>query len=414
VDAVMRLGDGEMTLADWLLDPPGPDELDERGCYSDQAIAELESRLLDSVQAELETYDEQAAPVTMVPDDRWALISGLQKAIRFGTGDVAAWTADQLCVVDPDALRRRLGVISCEDVMSGGPLIVAQTLAILGARAWRQEQGEQKVLRWVARKLAEADHDRSAAELLDSALSDPRVAWSELNRMPEAEMLSVVADPSQPFALRSATAWLLSGPKFALGPVPKTPWRSPTRLFRLMVQMGSTRWGCFVAAKVASRVRNPMWVEVPFIDAWMRQGTRTVMPMPDFPRPLIRGLPAAYADMHTRDGLQALRRFAKVPAISRILAGVQPGMERDAVKLGCFYAEGGCVARRVSWGPESQEVYDFIRLGPEFVRWRRPELASELIPAIRAALPDLNLMRESIVGQAFGADVDESRNEGTR
>jgi hypothetical protein len=414
VDAVMRLGDGEMTLADWLLDPPGPDEVDERGCYSDQAIVELESRLLDSVQTDLETYDEQASPVTMAPDARWGLISSLQKAIRFSLPDHASWTSDQLYALDRNALVRRLGVIAIEDVLLGDPMVVAQTLAILGAGPWRQEHGEARTYRWVARRLAEADGDRSAAELLDSGHSDERVAWSELNAMNEEAMARIVSGPGQPFALRSAVAQLMAGPKFAIGKMPTTPWRSPTPLSRLIVEMGTTRWGCYVAAKTAGRVRNVMWTMIPLVDRWLREETRTVVPGPVPPVKFIGSVASPAWDMHTRPGLMALRRFAKLPSIARILDGVEYEQRADAMKLGTFYAEGGVLARRAVYGPESEEVYRWLRMGPEWIRWRKPELAVELIPAIRAALPELNLMRESIVGQAFGADVDESRNDGTR
>jgi hypothetical protein len=414
----MRLGDGEMTLADWLLDPPGPDEVDARGCFGDQAIAEVEARLLEAVQAELETYDEQPAPVTMVPDDRWRLVSSLQKAIRYGMADHAGWVNDQLYALDRKALHRRLGVICVEDVLLGDPMVVAQTLAILGAGPWRQEHGEQRVYRWLARKLAEADGDRSAAELLDSGHSDPRVVWSELNQLSEGDMARIVADPGQPFALRSAVAQLMAGPKFAIGKMPTTPFRSPTPLFRLIAEMGTTRWGCYVAARTAALIRNPMWVEIAIVDRWLREGTRTVVPGPDFPKPMIRSAGgstlAASLDMHTRPGLMALKRFAKLPSISRILDGVEWEERQDALKLAVFYGEGGVVARRAVYSEESQEVYDWIRLGPEWIRWRPPELAPELIPAIRSSLDELNLIRRQIVGEPFGADVDNSRNEGTR
>ena len=420
--AVMRPHDrDETTLEDWLLlDPPGPDELDERGCFSDQAILELEGRLIDSVQTELETYDEQPAPVTMMPDDRWRLVSSLQKAVRYGMADHAAWVSDQLYELDRKALHRRLGVIAIEDVLLGDPMLVAQALAILGAGPWRQEHGEQRVYRWLARKLAEADGDRSAAELLDSGHSDPRVVWSELNAMPGDSMLAVVADPDQPYALRSAIAQLLAGPKFALGRMPTTPFRSPTPLFRLIVEMGTTRWGCYVSAKTASRVRNVMWTMIPIIDRWLREGTRTVVPGPDFPKPFCGLVLAGSLDMHTRPGLTALRRFAKIPSIARLLDGVEPDHRKDAVKLGVFYAEGGVVRTRAVYTPESDDVYQWIRRGPEWIRWCRPELAREFIPMIRNSFDELNEIRRQVVeGVSRGADhsspnVVEIREEEVR
>jgi hypothetical protein len=84
--------------------------------------------------------------------------------------------------------------------------------------------------------------------------------------------------------------------------------------------------------------------------------------------------------------------------IARILAGVEPGQEKDALKLGVFYGEGGVVAHRVVWHRESQAVYDWIRLGPEWIRWRRPELAPEFIRTIRNSFDALNLIGRQVVG----------------
>ena len=73
-------------------------------------------------------------------------------------------------------------------------------------------------------------------------------------------------------------------------------------------------------------------------------------------------------------------------------------------------AEGGVVATRVVWHPESQVVWDWIRQGPEHIRWRRPELAAELLPTIREELPRLNEIRRQVIeGVVRGAD-HSSRN----
>ena len=390
-----------MTLADWLLDPPGPDELDERGCYSNEAIVELEARLLNTVQAELETYDGQPAPVTMNPDDRWVLRSALQKAVRFEMPGHAAWVADQMYTLDRDGLLRRLGVIAIEDVFAGDLLATAEALAVLGARDWRRSLGEQRVLRWLAIRLAEAHGDRSAAELLDSGHSDERVDWMDLDRLDEPAMCRLVADPSQPFALRSAVAQLMAGPRFAIGKMPVTPHRTPGPLLQLLVETGTTRWGLFVAARTCSLVRSGMWTTVAVADRWLREGHPTVVPGPEFEKPFVGPVIAAAYDGHTRPGLVAQSRFAKIPRMVRLIGGARPEHRRDVCDLGVFYAEAGSIRSRVVWHDEAQQVFDFIRQGPEHVRWRRPELAAELLPTIG----ELNDIRRQVLeGVARGAD----------
>ncbi len=393
-----------MALLGTLLGVPEPNELDENGCYSHGSIAELEHALIRSVEEGLEGDRTEPAPLHLSQEARWALISALQKAIRFEMVDYAGWVADQLGALDLEALRRRLAVIAIEDVAAGDPLASAQALAVLGARDWRRGQGEQRVLRWLARKLAAAHGDRSAAELLDSAHSDPRVVWTDLDALDERAMCRIVDDPDRPFALRSAVAQLMAGPRFAIGDMPTATDRSPTPLFQLIVEMGTSRWGCYVAAMTASRVRNVMWTQLPIIDRWVREGSPTVVPGPDFPKSLIGGILGAAYDCHTRQGNAALRRFGSLPAMDRVLAGVEPRHRWAAIGDAVFYGEGAILAHRVVWSPESQAVYDWIRLGPEWVRWRRPELAPELLPATRASLHELNAIRSDVLRSWGGHD----------
>ena len=405
-----------MTLADWLLDPPGPDELDASGCYSHKAIVELEAGLLNTVQTELETYDGQPAPVTMNPDDRWVLRSALQKAVRFEMPGHAAWVADQMYTLDRDGLLRRLGVIAIEDVFAGDLLATAQTLAVLGARDWRRSLGEQRVLRWLAGRLAEAHGDRSAAELLDSGHSDERVDWMDLDRLDESAMTRLVADPSQPFALRSAVAQLMAGPRFAFDKMPVTPTRTPTRLFQLLVEMGCTRWSLYAAARTCSLVRSGMWTQVAIADRWLREGTPSVVPGPEFEKTTIGGgVISSAIDGHTRPGRIALSRFGKLPRMVRLIDAATPETRKGVADYGVFYAEGAVLKNRVVWHAESQQVYEWLRLGPEFIRWRRPELAAELLPTVRAELGELNEIRRQVLeGVARGADRSARREEEVR
>jgi len=197
--------------------------------------------------------------------------------------------------------------------------------------------------------------------------------------------------------------------------MPVKPTRTPGRLFQLLVETGTTRWGLFVAARTCSLVRSGMWTQVAIADRWLREGQPSVVPGPEFERAWVGPFLASAFDGHTRPGLLALSRFAKIPRIARLVDAATPETRKDVADYGTFYAEGGVVATRVVWHAESQAVYDWIRQGPEHIRWRRPELAAELLPTVRAELGALNEIRRQVLeGVVRGADHTARKEEEVR
>jgi hypothetical protein len=385
-------------LAGYLLTTPEPPELDDHGCFSRDSAADVERMLLESMDSAIDGFEVPPLPsVRTQPDDKWRLASGMQKAIRYGMPEAAMAAANGLYTIDRTYALRRLGVILVEDVMAGDPILVARTLAILGHNDWRREVGERRLVIWIAKKAAEAPKDRSAVELLVMVENDQLVDIDALVEMTDDRLTSLIRDRGHRLVDRVAAAQILVGPRYAADRMPKTGSRTPTALFRLMVEMATTRWGLYVGAQTASRIRESMFLTLPIIDGWMRQHTVSVVNGPDFPKPMVGDVLGAAYDQYTRLGLRAIDRFAReVPEVARYIQAVRPGKRRYAARTGVFLAEGGSLGRRAVYGDESALVHRWVR-SPERMWWMPRDLAAEYLPMVRRNLGYLNQFRAELV-----------------
>ncbi len=94
------------------------------------------------------------------PNQRWLLVSGLQKAIRFGLVDDAALMAAGLLELAPSYLRNRLPIIAMEDI---GPANLPLVQAIVSLPRRGRACGEQIV--GVVAAMAESPKSRLATEM---------------------------------------------------------------------------------------------------------------------------------------------------------------------------------------------------------------------------------------------------------
>ena len=385
-------------LAGYLRSVPGSSELDESGCFSRQSVAEAERVLIESMTSRVSGFE---VPDTLLVRaelaDRWRLASCLQKAIRFCMPEIAVAAANGLYTADPAYAVKRLGVILVEDVMAGSPLLVAQALAMLGQREWRQEVGERRLVVWLANAAAEAPKDRTAVELMVRVDHDQNLDIPLLVSMHDDDLAAMIADHQHRLVERMAAAQVLAGPRFGSDRMPKVSSRTPTALFRLMVELGMSRWGLYVAAKTASQLHESMFLSMPVIDAWLRSGPHAVVDGPEIPRPMVGDVLGAAYDKYTRPGLKAIARFAaEVPEIRRFVQAVEPTKRRYAAGVGVFLGEGGVLARRVVCGDESEAVYRWAR-SPERMHWLPADMAVEYLDVVRENLGRLNEIRQEVV-----------------
>jgi hypothetical protein len=157
-----------------------------------------------------------------------------------------------------------------------------------------------------------------------------------------------------------------------------------------------SRWSLYVAAKTASRLREAMFVTLPFIDEGLRGGDYRLVKGPSFAKPMIGDVLAAAYDKYTRPGLAAIRRWAsEVREIAHIMEWVPFAKRRYAGGVGVFLAEGGVLSRRVSY-PLADEAHRWTR-SPARLYWLSPAMAEDFVPIVRSSLPELHWIRQDVV-----------------
>jgi hypothetical protein len=158
--------------------------------------------------------DKSFAPVK---EDKWLLASHLQKAVRRGLREEAAWAAGHLHQVDRAYLAYRLSVIALEDVAAGDPRQVASLVGQTpwGAKRFGVNKDEQDQAQWqaTAELLAGLRKDSTPCNWIGCAywleefeqLEGP---WSSLNAV---DCVGRAMDPGKPWWHRGLLAWRAAG-----------------------------------------------------------------------------------------------------------------------------------------------------------------------------------------------------------
>ena len=346
-------------------------------------------------------------PIGTNPDDRWKTVSSLQKAIRFGDVHSARIAAHAAYGMDPRHLLRRLVVCALEDVCLGNLYAVSAALALAGDKASRDLAGDQKTMVWVAAQLASGWKDRTASNLCtivghDLSLQETISSWANL---PDDDLAVKATEIQRPVGEQMLAAWLLAGTKRFRGRnLPDYNDRPRWALMRLMVQSGMPLLLYWLADRAAVRGGGGMFVS--FLPIWqaLRDADEEALELrtneiPD--RPLIGGLLAQAYDMYTREGQKALRQFAWVPDIARVLGDIpRPENRIPALFHAVFILEGSILNPRVSL-PEIDRIH-FGSIRVEIGGFGLPMVADQqnLFRLISEHLGALHLARVRAVQQS--------------
>ena len=131
-------------LADYLLQPPAPSELDDNGCFSKEACKHVDQLVLADLSHRIKGFYMPAEPVRGTnPNNKWRTVSCLQKAIRFEDAEMAKFAASAAYDMDKSYLLRRLGICAIEDVGAGNLYGLLAVLAASGSQQWRQTVDER-------------------------------------------------------------------------------------------------------------------------------------------------------------------------------------------------------------------------------------------------------------------------------
>jgi hypothetical protein len=340
-------------LAHYLVAPPGSGEIALEGGLSNPALGQIEGMLLHEVERRIVDFDlPENHPRGVDPDHRWRTVSSMQKAIRYRDRKNAIYAACTGWDMSPAHVLRRLGVIALEDVGAGNLLGVAMTLASLGSSTWRRSIGERRLTVWLADQLAQSPKDRTLCELCVLANYDTAPDKLAMSRWPDRQLVDCMDNRQAPLAHRMVAAWLLSGShEFHAVTVLRQSSRHHRHLIRLMVDRGLPRVLLYLAHKAVSRLREDMFVSLPFMHEMLLRTSGTSFRQPtSIAAVMIGPLLAAAYDMHTREGLLALRLFAeRVPPIQRYLDQVPADQRSRLMRSGVFLAEGARLASQLDY-----------------------------------------------------------------
>jgi MgsA AAA+ ATPase C terminal len=144
--------------------------------------------------------------------DRWTSSSALQKAIRRGEVEMAQSAALALFGDDrPGAWRRMIG-IAFEDVGAADADALIETVAACTSSDWRSQQGNERVLCYLSRRLAEAPKDRSADYLMWAASDHESLGQArETCRGASINGRLALLNGATPLPARAVAAWFCSG-----------------------------------------------------------------------------------------------------------------------------------------------------------------------------------------------------------
>ena len=387
-------------LADYLLEAPDPEELGPDGCLSTTTQARIEKMLLREVEHLIADFQlPMDHPTGLDPNHRWRTVSSMQKAIRYRDRDNAIYAACTGWDMSPAHVLRRLGVIALEDVGAGNLFGVAMILASLGSSTWRRTIGERRLVVWLADQLAQSPKDRTLCELCVLANYNTGPDKLEMSRWPDARLVDAMDDRKAPLAHRMTAAWLLSGTHEFYGvTVLRQSRRHPRHLIGLMVERGLSRLLLYLAHKTISRLREDMYVSLLFMHEMLLSTSRTSLRQPITIEPVMIGplLAAAY-DMHTREGLQALRMFGeRVTEIRCYLAQVPADQRARLLRFGVFLAEGARLASQLDYSG-AMNLSDAAHRAELGSPGLAPERHRAFLAAISEHLCQLNVLRTELV-----------------
>lgn len=259
-------------------------------------------------------YQKQITPEDLPKtDDRWVLVSNLQKSIRRGLAQTAVGTATKLMAVDPRYFWRRLLVIAYEDVGYGDINLCHDLLKTFRREALQRDLGPEKVAQYFAHELATARKSRSLCDAL--AMLEFTVRRDHYERqafaLTEDQLLATVCNQTLPVidrvaALRHICGYgtFANGRHKTLSPAHPELMREVCNIQRL-TEIETTLF------RSGQNVAESLNIPIPIIGTTTRTGQQTEQKA----KQLFEGeggILYAALDRHTRAGKRSYAKLAKV------------------------------------------------------------------------------------------------------
>lgn len=337
---------------------------------------------------EVRSWKQPDLPVIELRDrnDFFLATSSLQKSIRRNLEIEAMTYALALARQYSRYLARRLAVIALEDVGHGDLAVVEQAVLIASEPGLREQLGVERILVWLAGRLAAAPGDRSACELEVVATSHPALRDDLIAMRGRAELLSFLARaPLVPIEALQITAsmvqleqrgWFAAALN-AVAPLldPRARWIAETAhgIGVEGLEHGFLASALLFQRRVPQAAQTPL--ETPRLGPWL----------------------GCALDQHTRAGVRAIERFAvRCEKLARLLRAVPPRRRTSVAGSLVFGAEGGLLSRKVTYSGS----YELTRWDAEasLASAGAPiQILDEAIAIVQANLAQLHEIRQGML-----------------
>jgi hypothetical protein len=326
------------------------------------AVEVLLEQFLYKELAEFEMLNIKALPESSIVA-KWKMSSALQKSIRRGYVEDSIQYALTYHALDPVGFWNRIVIICLEDTGVADPWAVAMTLAAARSSVWRKKAGgDEKVIRFIIKNLAEAINDRTVADfcqVIENRSLSPEALTLLKSATPQE--LSTIALSDRPYEVRIAALWMLWGDRM----------QNP----RLPLGEGSREWFDYTIEnmKVPGLVKyitlrgmvacRGCAMNISYVFIWemlQKSPYRRVIETELPERFYIGGIPEEAWDKHTRQGKAAYLYFYKACSIvsdfltSRGIVGNDDIIR--AIGIAMFINESAILGRKVDF-EGAAEVY---------------------------------------------------------
>lgn len=341
--------------------------------------------------------------VDSLKNNRWLLVSSLQKSVRRGLANEAANLWDVAKELDKFHVMYRASIIAIEDVGLGNPELVHDFLSTSLKKANLAEKGGDDYVRKVIIDLSNSVKDRTACDAtwLASKISPPNLENITLEQYYRDNQLDIIE--------RSLAGWLLVGTKkIKHGLLTEKDEQSNIELFLdINKDLGVDEKILEVVKASYGYHKEPHIFAYPLLSLALKNEQERKMGSfttgdpfgKDFDTPIYyhRGIPILMSavDGHTSEGKKVLEKVKQQANIQKIISHLPEEVQSYLLKHALFKAEGQVVNKRLFY-PTASQIY---KKSQTF--FEDGKIIKELTQEVESMIPEINNMRESVLNYTF-------------
>lgn len=336
-------------------------------------------------------------------NNRWLLVSSLQKSVRRGLANEAAILWDVAKELDKFHVMYRASIIAIEDVGLGNPDLVHDFLSTSLKKANLLEKGGDNYVRQVIIDLANSVKDRTACDAtwLAGKLTPPDIDNESLINYYKDNQLDIIE--------RSLAGWLLTGTKkIKHGLIhDKDEISNLEDFIKINQDLGLDDKTLEVVKASYGYHKEPHIFAYPLLSlAFKNEQGRKLGSFTtgdsfgkDFETPIYyhRGIPILMSavDGHTSEGKKVLEKVRQQKNIQNIVNGLSEEVQSYLLKHALFKAEGQVVNKRLFY-PTASQIYKKSQ-----IFFEDGKIIKELTQEVESILPEINNMRENVLNYTF-------------